>query len=429
MSFLKNKTILFIAISVLFSLASVFFSSLYLSILTIALLLSAGFFAFLTEHKFQILNREFDVKTRGFSSLTESLSDGVLIYDPDFTVLSMNSALEKLFNVERKNYVGKRLQPKIGAAGASLEGAFIQCVFPSLAPSSSQISEPSAWPQIVEISTENPQRKFETTLSKVVDDNGEASYFIKSVRDATRERDVSKSKNEFINVAAHQLRTPLTSLNWALESIAKDAVENPKMASETASEALRTSERALKIVNDLLEVAKMDEGVEKLSMQKTEVAEFLRGIVSLTNQFAKERSVSLYFAPIPPEWEGVSALIDKDQLGAACANLIENAIKYNTKQGEVSVMLEVFPERKVLKVSVKDTGVGVSEKDKEFIFGKFFRGGNVVTLDPDGSGLGLYIVKNIIERHGGRIGFESRENRGSTFWFTLPISTSGGNDR
>ena len=148
--------------------------------------------------------------------------------------------------------------------------------------------------------------------------------------------------------------------------------------------------------------------------------------MALAEPFAKERSVTLFFMPIPPEWEGASASIDKGQLGAACANLIENAVKYNTKQGEVSVTLEVFPERNTARVSVKDTGLGIPEKDKESIFGKFFRGGNVASAETDGSGLGLYIVKSIVERHGGRVGFESRENRGSTFWFTLPLSKEDG---
>ena len=424
MSFLKDKAALLIGFSFLLSLGAAFFPNAYLSSLILLSLAASALFALKSFSEVSLIKKEFEVKTRGFNFLAESLDDGVIIYDPDFTVLAMNGAAERIFGIRGADFVGKRLQPKTGFAGG--EALLVECVFPSLAPSSSQISEPNVWPQVVEISAENPPRKLRTALSRVPGPGGEASYFIKTVRDETHEQGVLASKDEFISVAAHQLRTPLTSINWALESIAKTAVEDPRGTQETAAQALGTSERVLKIVNDLLEVAKMDEGKTALSAEKTPLAAFLREVVALAEPFAKERSVTLFFMPIPPEWEGASASIDKGQLGAACANLIENAVKYNTKQGEVSVTLEVFPERNTARVSVKDTGLGIPEKDKESIFGKFFRGGNVASAETDGSGLGLYIVKSIVERHGGRVGFESRENRGSTFWFTLPLSKEDG---
>ncbi len=420
---IKEKSVALLSASALLFLATSFWKNGYLTLLALGLLLTGGFFAASTARKFRTIRREFEVKTRGFSSLTENLSDGVILYDPDFVVLSMNRSLEALFGIDRRKFIGIRMQPKTLFQGN--EAVFIQCLFPSLAPSSTQISEPDAWPQIVEISTENPPRKFLTSLSRVSDERGAVSYFIKTVRDATREHEISESKNEFISVAAHQLRTPLTSINWALESIAKDAAPLSEPIARTATEALRVSERALKIVNNLLEVAKMDEGGARAALERVEIAGFLREVVALTEPFAKERSISLFLTPVPLEWEGVAASIDKEQLGAALANLIENAVKYNSKNGEVSITLEVFPERRMLKISVKDTGVGIPEKDLNAVFGKFFRAKNVVTLEPDGSGLGLYIVKNIVERHGGRVGFESRENRGSTFWFTLPASVAG----
>lgn len=417
---LKGKTVLFLVFSALFFLLAFFWGNIYLIVAAFLFLFIAGFFAISTERKFNAINNEFEVKTRGFSALTESLEDGVILYDPDFVILSINKSLEGLLGIERVRYVGKRIQPKTGYSGG--EAVFMQCLFPSLAPSSTQVSEPNSWPQVVEVSVENPPKRFFTSLSRVLDESGGVSYFIKTIRDATREHQVSESKSEFISIAAHQLRTPLTSINWALESISKEVLGLSEPLAKTAAEALRVSERALKIVNDLLEVAKMDEGGAQLSLQRVEIAGFIREVVAMAEPFAKERLVSLFFTPIPPEWEGAASNIDKEQLGAACANLIENAVKYNSKNGEIYVSLEVFPERRILKVSVKDTGVGIPEKDKGAVFGKFFRAGNIATLEPDGSGLGLYIVKSIIERHGGRVGFESRENRGSTFWFVLPLS-------
>lgn len=414
----REKSVVFLALSAILFLLTFSIENLFLFIFAFGLLLTSGFFIVATLWKFRVIEKDFEVKTRGFTSLTENLADGIVLYDTDFIVLSMNRALEELFGIRREKYIGNRIQPKTGLLGG--EALLMQCLFPSLAATSTQISEAGASPQVVEISTENPSRKFLTSLSRV--DDKKNPYFIKTVRDATREKEISESKSEFVSVAAHQLRTPLTSINWALESIAKDSNGVSDSIFKTATEALRVSEKTLKIVNDLLEVAKMDGGKTNLSKERVSMSEFLRDVVKLSEQFAKERSVSLFLIPVPLEWEGATAIIDKEQLGTALVNLIENAVKYNSKQGEVSIMLEVFPERGILKVSVKDTGIGIPEKDRGAIFSKFFRAKNATQLEPDGSGLGLYIVKSIIEHHGGRVGFESRESRGSTFWFILPLS-------
>ncbi len=423
MVWLRNNVLWFIGAAFALSLVALFLPGVPLKVLALFSVLASGISALFLGRRAKFLEKEMGVKTEGFSALTEGLEDGVLIYDLDFAVLEMNGALEKLLGIRREEFAGKRIQPRTGLVGGEL--LLVQCLFPSLAPSSTQVSEPGAWPQVVLINTENPPKKLSTSLTRVPNNNT-PSYFIKTVRDMSYERETAESKTEFVSIAAHQLRTPLTSINWALESILKDVRENPVSAAKTAEEALRVSEGALKIVNSLLDVAKMEGGDLSYTFGKTEIAAFLREVISLTEPFAKERSVSLFINPIPPEWEGAAANIDRERLGLACENLIENAVKYNTKNGEASVTLEVFPEKGLAKVSVKDTGIGIPERDAGRMFSKFWRGDSAESMEPNGSGLGLYIVKSIIERHGGRIGFESRENRGSVFWFTLPLAGRGG---
>lgn len=378
------------------------------------------FFIFKTGKSLQMKSAELAVKTSGFGALVESLNDGVVIYGSDFTVLAMNAAVEKMFSMKRSDWVGKKVEPKTSLPEG--QKLFIQILFPSLAPSATQISEGDAWPKVVEITTENPPKKFMTSLARVLGEGDVGEYFIKIIKDKTEEKEMQESKSEFVDIAAHQLRTPLTSLSWSLESIVKESSGVSESISKTAEEALRVSNRALKIVNDLLEVSKIGGGGESYSMERTALAPFVRQIVGAADSFAKERGISLFFQPIPPEWEGVEAMMDVERLGAALGNLIDNAIKYNTKNGEVSVSFEVFPEKNSAKITVKDTGIGVPEKEVPKIFEKFSRASNASVIDTTGSGLGLYIVRNIVERHGGRVGFESKEGRGSSFWLSIPLA-------
>lgn len=419
MEFFRKKISWIIGVGFLSLLGSFFIDNFSFKLLSLVGFTTAVVFLIFETKKISIYKKEFEVKTEGFSALTENLKDGVVIYDPDFTIISLNKEVENMFNIKRNDFVGKKIQPKTSLLKD--DKLFVQILFPSLASSAVQTSESDEWPRVVEITTENPTRKFLTYLSSVSKEEGGVSYFIKIIRDETKEKTAKDNKSEFINVAAHQLRTPLTSINWALENIVKGSNELPEAIASTAADALKISEKSLKTVNDLLSVAKMDDGELSFSFSRVELAPFLREIVKATEQFANERSVSIFFNPIPPEWEGAAAKIDEEQLGVACTNLIDNAIKYNSKNGEVSVSLEVFPENKTAKISVKDTGIGVPKNDLNKIFGKFFRSKNAEELESGGSGLGLYIVKNIIELHGGRVGFDSQEDRGSTFWFSLPL--------
>lgn len=140
---------------------------------------------------------------------------------------------------------------------------------------------------------------------------------------------------------------------------------------------------------------------------------------------AKERGVGLNFEK-PKENYLVNA--DQQKLSIAISNLIDNAIKYNTKNGEVAVLISKLENKPFVKISVRDTGVGISQDEIQKLFNKFFRGTNAAQIAPSGSGLGLYITKNIIENHGGKINAESHPGHGSIFSFTLPLlSAQGGN--
>lgn len=369
---------------------------------------------FLSTRKLAFVEKTIDVKTRGFTALAEHLEDGVVIYSPDFTILAMNGATERLCGARANDWVGKKAEPKTSLPDS--QKLFIHLLFPSLAAAATQISEDGVWPKIVAIDIDSPPKKFLTTLSRVLDEKGMVSYFIKTIRDASREREVAEKESEFGSIAAEQLQEPIVATVRALETISKNTNSSPEL-----TEALNASRRAEKIINDLLTVMALESSSE--SEQRTPIAlfPFIRSVVDTARSFAEERGISLYLNPVSPEWESALAPIHAGQIGAALANFIDNGITYNTKGGEVSVSLEIFPEREQAKIVIKDTGLGIPASATQKIFQKFSRAGSGGT-NKTGSGLGLYIAKNAVERNGGRVGFTSEEGRGSEFWFTLPLA-------
>lgn len=354
---------------------------------------------------------------RKLSAIVENLRDGLIMYSPQFEILEFNPAAENIFSVKKDEVLGMVIEPKLNQIEKFK--SLTQVIYPSLASSVSQLSEANVWPQIIEISIEEQNKNFYTVLNRITDENGKIICFLKIVKDETREQAILQSKNEFINTAAHQLRTPLTALNWALENILKFSENSSPEIHDVATEAIKVSERTLKITNDLLDVAKIEEGKFGYSFKNVDIVVFVNGIIDAVIPFARQHSTQITFSH--PNINELYVAMDPDRLGLALFNLIDNAVKYTVEQGVVSILLE--KNENLIKISIQDSGVGIPENEREKIFKKFYRATNAAQVEPNGNGLGLFITQNIIKRHGGDIGFESRAGRGTIFWFTLPIKS------
>ena len=382
--------------------------------------ISAGFFivlaAIILVNNLRLArsNLEIKIERNELSGIIVALRDGIIAYDSDFKILLFNKAAESIFNLAAANVLGRRLSPEqIREPHFNL---LIYVLFPSLAPVVIKRSEVGAEPQIIDLSFDEPRKELRVITNKIIDPNGALLGFVKVVSDRTREKEMLRSKNEFIATAAHQLRTPLTGINWALETLVAESL--PENQKQIVKSGLQTSAFLLKIVNDLLDVSKIEEGRFGYDFEKTNFIDFAEKIILEAEKIADEIGVKIYFQkPVEP----VEINIDSQKLGIALYNLLDNAIRYNVKNGEVIVSVEKLRDKPYIQVSVKDTGIGIPREDIENIFVKFFRADNAVKSAPNGSGLGLYIVRNIIKRHGGEIRVESELNRGSVFYFTLPI--------
>lgn len=350
-------------------------------------------------------------------AIIEDFPDAIILYDPNFTVLALNGPAETLFGVHREEVRGITIDP--GFMERPRYRLLSQILFPSLAPSSVERSEAGAWPHVVALIFENPHREFLTHTTRIVSTTGEPIAFIKIVRDETRTKEVFARESEFVSVAAHQLRTPLTALRWSLESM-----EGAKAKKEETGTLMKDSialvDRCLKIVNDFLDAAKIEEGKFGFTYETSDLVEFLGTLVTTVTPIAQQYEVTIYF-----EHEGISSLsspIDASRLGTALLNVLDNAIRYNVKGGRVTITLEKDAAR--AKISIADTGIGIPKGDEKKLFQKLERGANAIQVEPNGSGLGLYIAKNIIEGHGGTITVASEPNRGTTFVVTLPLKNN-----
>lgn len=231
-----------------------------------------------------------------------------------------------------------------------------------------------------------------------------------------RLKEIGKMKSEFISITAHQLRTPLSGIKWALE-LAVEKEQNEEIRN-WLGKTQELNGRMIDIISDLLNAARIEEGrFGYLFQEKIDLASFLEKIANSYKIKMEEKNLDFIFDK--QSFDNLYLKADPDKLEIAFSNLIENAINYTHGDGFIKINKEKFNNFVVIKI--QDAGIGIDEKDLPRLFGKFFRGQNAISTQPNGSGIGLFITKNIVQAHGGETWAESKLNEGTTFYVKLPL--------
>jgi PAS domain S-box-containing protein len=337
-------------------------------------------------------------------AIIENFPEGLLFFDKENKVSSINPKAQQLFGLKPENLIGKSvrdlrktlsLKPLVEILGETLKGVYRKEL---------KLSEGL----IIEVST------------IVIMSEGEKIGTLVILRDVTREKIVERLKTEFVSIAAHQLRTPLSAIKWTLRMILDgDLGEVPKEQREFLEKTYQSNERMIRLINDLLNVTRIEEGRFLYNIKKQDIIEIAEKVIGPLKEIAKRKRLKLEFKKPKEKLPEIEA--DAEKLSLVFQNLIENAIHYTPSDGKVRVSIEYFKNKKEILISVQDTGIGIPKDQQNRVFSRFFRAANAIRAETEGTGLGLFIAKNVVEAHGGKIWFESVENKGTTFYFTLPV--------
>lgn len=235
-----------------------------------------------------------------------------------------------------------------------------------------------------------------------------------------QQKDIDQMKTDFVSVASHQLRTPLTAIKLFSKMLIDDEGAGlTEKQQNCVTNIHESTERMVKLVNELLNIGRLEEGRIVIDPHLVQVEDLIQTVIEEEMPLAQERGCKLIFNK--PEELLPKLNLDESLAMQLLHNLISNAIKYSSKE-EAEVLIEAHLEAKThVVISIKDNGIGIAGEDKPKIFTKFFRAKNAVLSETDGTGLGLYLCKVIVDAFGGEICFDSIRDEGTTFYLKFPL--------
>jgi len=230
--------------------------------------------------------------------------------------------------------------------------------------------------------------------------------------------EANRLKSQFVSIISHQLRTPISIFKWTLESL-QQTIKRPDLHSDTDIQILNlldASNRMVHLVNTLLDVTRIEAHALVLQTENFSLVDILKKQVTGVQRYAEASHITL---ALDSETTAPPVHADRQRISMVMETFIDNAIRYTVGTGTVTIRLK--KEGSFIRFSVSDSGVGIPKLQQKNIFQKFFRATNIMQYQTEGTGIDLFISKYVINASGGTIGFSSEEEKGSTFWFLLPI--------
>ena len=334
-------------------------------------------------------------------SIITNFTDGLLVFDIKNRLSLINAQSLKFFNIKSNDIINKSIlelnvfptiKPIIRLVGGEIKKIFRKEV---------QLTEIL----VLEVSTVPIMKKKEKLGNLII------------LHDVTREKMIEKTKSEFISVASHQLRTPLSIIKWTLRMCLDGNFGRlTQKQNNFLTQGYDSNERMINLVNDLLDVSRIEEGKLEYQFTKFDIKQLLKEALDQYKVFIKEKELI-----VKTNIRDVGKILingDRKKLFLVFSNLIDNAVKFTAKKSIIDI--SVNKNKNMTQVTIKDSGVGMGAEDKKQLFTKFFRAESAKRVQTQGTGLGLFIVKNIIKKHKGKIKIDSILNKGTTVKCWLP---------
>lgn len=352
----------------------------------------------------QLLQQIKDEKEKT-AALVNNFSDGLLLIQNDRVIL-VNPKAREIFNLSPEDLLRQDL----------LELTKNIKIYPLVR--LLLVKGPQLNQEELILENKQPRQILEVSTTTIIEKNQEKGQII-ILHDITRQKVVERMKRDFVMVAAHQLREPLTALKWNIDLLRKKDL-GPLTPTQEAFllKANQSNETMMKLVNDLLNSIELEYGKSPYTFQNEDILALTEKAVAEIRPFAENKGLKLILEV--PRQAVPQVRMDGEKFKVALQNIIDNAIRYS-RQGSIRVTCLFLEKTKRFQFRIEDEGIGIPVEEHTKVFTRFFRSAEAIRLEAKGSGLGLHMTQNIIEAHGGEIWFDSQPGKGTTFNFSIPL--------
>lgn len=365
------------------------------------------FYIFFLIHKVEKANIKISESEKKFRSYIDEAPDGIMVIDYDGKIIEFNDALVKTTLSSSAKISKSKIYDLICEKNLDSMKNHIKRV----------IREGSAEDDVLykKFSSKDDDCYYFNISSVKLSDK----FILIFAKDVTKEKEVDRAKTEFVSLASHQLRTPLSAINWYSEMLlAGDGGELSENQRKFAQEIFDSNKRMVELVNSLLNVSRLEMGTFIVDPVPTNFVDLMEDVLKEQQPMIIEKKIS-----VKKKYEKNMPLFNYDPklLRIVFQNLVSNAAKYSPIEKNIYLEMSLDQDKKMVNIIVKDQGYGIQYNQQDKIFQKLFRADNIKKRNTEGTGLGLYIVKSIISSFNGIISFESKENKGTTFYVSLPF--------
>ncbi|TBL77441.1 cell wall metabolism sensor histidine kinase WalK [Paenibacillus thalictri] len=358
-------------------------------------------FNFMTAKLKEALSLNEEEKEK-LASILANMNEGLLATDDQGQVIMINRRAKQMLLINEETALGKPLSESLGFSNEELN----------------RLSSGEGQMVTLQVynAEEDEEQSVKLSFTRIHSRGTGAGGTIVVLQDVTEQEKLELSRREFVANVSHELRTPLTTIKSYLEALEDGAIEEPQLAHKFVGVTRNETERMIRLVNDLLQLSRLDSKQVTISKEPTDVAEMLDEVVDRFSVQMLQRQIDIR---VEVDHALGVMMLDRDRIDQVLDNLVSNAVKYTGEGGSISLRAAV-QDAKWVEVTVQDNGIGIPKKDLNRIFDRFYRVDKARSRSMGGTGLGLSIAREIVKAHGGTIMLESELNQGTKVVFTLP---------